>query len=85
MPHGLKLLRFSKGVSMTIELSVSGMRCGKCVDKIEKFIGEIEGVSLIDVNLEKAQVRVEFNAPATQEMIIEAILDAGFEVNANNS
>ena len=61
------------------------MRCGKCVDKIEKFIGEIEGVSLIDVNLEKAQVRVEFNTPATQEMIIEAILDAGFEVNANNS
>ena len=70
---------------MTIELSVSGMRCGKCVDKIEKIIGEIEGVSLIDVNLEKAQVRVEFNTPATQEMIIEAILDAGFEVNANNS
>lgn len=70
---------------MTATLSVSGMRCGKCVDKIEKFIGEIEGVSLIDVNLEKSQVKVEFNAPATQELISEAILDAGFEIDENNS
>ncbi|MCX2716178.1 copper ion binding protein [Helicobacter sp. MIT 21-1697] len=70
---------------MTTTLSVSGMRCGKCVDKIEKFIGEIEGISLIDVNLEKSQVRVEFNAPATQELISEAILEAGFEIDENNS
>ncbi|MCH5314194.1 MAG: copper ion binding protein [Helicobacter sp.] len=69
---------------MMIELSVGGMHCGKCVDKVEKFVGEIEGVSLVDVNLEKAQVKVEFNAPATQEMIAEAILDAGFEVNAHH-
>jgi copper ion binding protein len=61
------------------------MRCGKCVDKIEKFIGEIEGVSLIDVNLEKSQVKIEFNAPATQELISEAILDAGFGIDENNS
>ncbi len=58
---------------MTTTLSVSGMRCGKCVDKIEKFIGEIEGVSLIDVNLEKSQVKIEFNAPATQELISKDI------------
>ena len=70
---------------MTTTLSVSGMRCGKCVDKIEKFIGEIEGVSLIDVNLEKSQVKIEFNAPATQELISEAILDAGFGIDENNS
>ena len=70
---------------MTTTLSVSGMRCGKCVDKIEKFIGEIEGVSLIDVNLEKSQVKIEFNAPATQELISEAILDAGFGIDEHNS
>ena len=70
---------------MKIELLVGGMHCGKCVDKIEKSVGEIEGVSLIDVNLQEAKVKVEFDTPATQEAIIEAILDAGFEVNANNS
>ena len=70
---------------MEVNLSVSGMHCGKCVDKIERFVGEIEGVSLIDVDLKNAKVRVEFSAPATQEQISEAILDAGFEVDANNS
>nr|WP_317404577.1 copper ion binding protein [uncultured Helicobacter sp.] len=65
---------------MRVELSVSGMRCNKCVDKIEKFIGEIDGISLIDVNLQDSKVIVEFESPATQELITEAILDAGFEV-----
>lgn len=65
---------------MRVELSVSGMRCNKCVDKIEKFIGEIDGISLIDVNLQDSKVIAEFESPATQELITEAILDAGFEV-----
>ncbi len=65
---------------MRLELNVSGMRCGKCVDKIEKFVGEIEGISLVDVNLQDSKVIVEFESPATQELITEAILDAGFEV-----
>ncbi|CAM3256917.1 copper ion binding protein [Helicobacter labetoulli] len=70
---------------MRVELSVSGMRCNKCVDKIEKFIGEIDGISLIDVDLQDSKVQnskviVEFESPATQELITEAILDAGFEV-----
>lgn len=65
---------------MRVELSVSGMRCNKCVDKIEKFVGEIDGISLIDVNLQDSKVIVEFESPATQELITEAILDAGFEV-----
>lgn len=65
---------------MRVELNVGGMRCGKCVDKIEKFVGEIEGISLIDVNLQDSKVIVEFESPATQELITEAILDAGFEV-----
>lgn len=65
---------------MRVELNVGGMRCGKCVDKIEKFVGEIEGISLVDVNLQDSKVIVEFESPATQELITEAILDAGFEV-----
>ncbi|RDU61157.1 copper ion binding protein [Helicobacter marmotae] len=70
---------------MKIQIPVSGMRCDKCVDKIERFVGEIEGVSFIDVDLKNAVVKVEFNPPATQELITEAILEAGFEPNAHNS
>ncbi|TLD81022.1 hypothetical protein LS68_006020 [Helicobacter sp. MIT 05-5293] len=65
---------------MQITLSVEGMKCGKCVDKIEKFVGEIEGVQMIEVNLEHKNVKVEFENPANEAAIREAILDAGFEV-----
>lgn len=65
---------------MNTKLKVSGMQCGKCVDKIEKFVGSIEGVSLVDVNLEDKSVFVEFENPASESQIKEAILDAGFEI-----
>ena len=53
---------------MRVELNVSGMRCGKCVDKIEKFVGEIEGISLVDVNLQDSKVIVEFDSPVHRSL-----------------
>ena len=65
---------------MQVTLSVEGMHCQKCVDKVEKFVGEIDGVSLINVDLAKKSVSVEFESPADKEQITEAILESGFEV-----
>lgn len=61
--------------------SVEGMSCSHCIDKIEKFVGEIDGVGFIDVDLKNKAVSVEFQNPANEELISEAILDAGFELN----
>ncbi|RAX57342.1 hypothetical protein CCZ01_06500 [Helicobacter monodelphidis] len=65
---------------MVETLQVEGMNCQHCVNKIEKFVGELQGVSQINVNLAEKNVQVEFNAPTTPEKIKEAILDAGFDV-----
>lgn len=65
---------------MEATFSVNGMKCQGCVDKLEKFVGELEGVERIQVDLPSKNVKVEFSAPATQEQISEAILDAGFEL-----
>ncbi|EPZ95242.1 copper-binding metallochaperone CopP [Helicobacter pylori] len=65
---------------MRAAFQVPSITCNHCVDKIEKFVGEIEGVSFIDVSVEKKSVVVEFDAPATQDLIKEALLDAGQEV-----
>lgn len=59
---------------------IKGMKCQGCVDKLEKFIGELDGVELIDVELKNHSVRVVFDEKLTQNMIKEAILDSGFEV-----
>ncbi|PAF44741.1 copper ion binding protein [Helicobacter sp. 11S02596-1] len=66
---------------MQKEFRVLGMSCSHCVDKIEKFIGEIDGVSHIDVDLDQKIVSVSFQAPASEKAIIEAIGDAGYEVD----
>ncbi|GAA7623447.1 copper-binding metallochaperone CopP [Helicobacter pylori] len=65
---------------MKATFQVPSITCNHCVDKIEKFVGGIEGVSFIDVSVEKKSVVVEFGAPATQDLIKEALLDAGQEV-----
>ncbi len=65
---------------MKVTFQVPSITCSHCVDKIEKFVGEIEGVSFIDARVEKKSVVVEFDAPATQDLIKEALLDAGQEV-----
>ncbi len=65
---------------MKVIFQVPSITCNHCVDKIEKFVGEIEGVSFIDASVEKKNVVVEFDAPATQDLIKEALLDAGQEV-----
>lgn len=65
---------------MIAEIKVSGMHCNHCVDKITRFVSEIEGVSEVIVDLEARIVRVDYESPATLEAIKEAILDSGFEV-----
>ncbi|NHA48151.1 copper-binding metallochaperone CopP [Helicobacter pylori] len=65
---------------MKATFQVPSITCNHCVDKIERFVGEIEGVSFIDASVEKKSVVVEFDAPATQDLIKEALLDAGQEV-----
>ncbi|WP_121756884.1 copper-binding metallochaperone CopP [Helicobacter felis] len=65
---------------MKIDIPVKGMTCQHCVDKIEKFVGELEGVSYIEVDLDKQSVQVEFSAPASAEAIEEAIEEAGYEL-----
>ncbi|PAF46924.1 hypothetical protein BKH46_05630 [Helicobacter sp. 12S02634-8] len=65
---------------MQKEFKVQGITCVHCVDKIEKFVGEIDGVGHIDVDVDKKLVAVTFQAPADEKGIIAAIEDAGYEV-----
>ncbi len=65
---------------MKIELKVLGMNCNHCVDKIEKFIGELDGIKSINVDLKTKMVEIEAEDYVSISSIKEAILDSGFEV-----
>lgn len=65
----------------TLTLSVGGMTCGGCANSIKKSVGELSGVSSVDVDLSNNQVAVIYDDNQLgQDAIVEAIEDAGFDV-----
>jgi copper chaperone len=58
---------------------VEGMSCNHCVKAVKNALGELEGVSKVDVDLEAKKVEVE-GENLVDEKLKEAIEDAGYDV-----
>ena len=62
-------------------LKVEGMSCNHCVNAIETNVGELAGVAKVDVNLDAANVAVEFDeATISLAKIKDTIEEQGFDV-----
>lgn len=65
----------------SIQLKVQGMSCNHCVQTIEKNVGQLDGVSQVQVSLAEGKVTVAFDeAKTSQAQIAEVIDDQGFTV-----
>lgn len=64
-------------------IQIEGMSCMHCVNAVKKELGELPGVTEVEVSLENKQAVVTFSAePASEDRIREAIDEAGFTVLA---
>lgn len=65
---------------VTMTIKVGGMTCGGCAASVTRVLEAIEGVSGVDVSLERGEAVVQV-APekADRARLIAAIEDAGFE------
>jgi len=62
-------------------LKVSGMSCGHCVKAVEGSVGELKGVSAVNVHLEEGLVDVAYNdKEVSLATIKETIDDQGYDV-----
>ncbi len=62
-------------------IKVMGMSCDHCIQTITKAVEEINGIAMVQVDLEKKQVTVGFEENQTDLKTISAkIIEAGFEV-----
>ncbi len=61
-------------------IKISGMRCGHCVASVTNALSEIEGISEVQIDLEKGEASYEENSPLAPEIIKNAISRIGFEV-----
>jgi copper chaperone len=61
-------------------VKIRGMSCQHCVKAVIKVLGEIEGVSDVQVDLDKGEATFEEMKPVALELLQEAIKKAGFEL-----
>jgi copper ion binding protein len=67
---------------VTREITVVGMTCAHCVAAVTEEIGNIDGVTSVDVDLASGHVAVTSADPIATESLAEAVDEAGYELAA---
>lgn len=76
----IPLITFSGGggEKKTVNLEIKGMTCDGCVSMVENSVKKIEGVTAINVDLEKGLAVIQYDpAKVKEESIIAAVESAG--------
>lgn len=64
----------------TVELSVEGMNCPSCANRIQKVLEKKDGVEKAEIHLATARGEVEYDPDQiTIDEIIDAIKKTGYE------
>ncbi|MEC4749206.1 heavy-metal-associated domain-containing protein [Methylomicrobium sp. Wu6] len=65
----------------SIELTVTGMKCGGCETNVKGKVGAIDGVLSVAASSKEKKVEVDYDAAKTNlDAIKAAIAEAGFTV-----
>lgn len=59
---------------------IEGMQCNHCKMTVEKTLGELEGITNVEVNLDKKCAVIETNKEIEDNIIKDAITEAGYTV-----
>ena len=63
-----------------VEVTVTGMSCPHCAMSVSEEIGEISGVSAVDVRLDSGSVTVLSDRRLGRTELVAAVTKAGFEL-----
>jgi len=65
----------------TSTLSLKGLHCAACVNRVEKDLKKLDGVLKVNVNLATQKAYVEFdNSKVRNEDLKKAVIESGYEV-----
>ena len=62
----------------TITYKIPAMHCNHCVMRIKNSLVPLEGMEVVECDLENKTVDVEFDSPATEELILEKLAEIGY-------
>jgi copper chaperone len=60
--------------------TVSGMTCAHCVSSVTEEVGELPGVSSVDVDLASGRLTIITDAPLGPERVRGAVEEAGYSL-----
>ncbi len=66
--------------TMTKVISIEGMMCNHCTGTVQKALEAVEGVKAVTMSLEQKNATVELACDVADEVLIKAVVDAGYEV-----
>ena len=61
-----------------ITLSVPNISCDHCIMTIRRDLGDVEGVATVEGDVNKKEITVEWEAPATLEKIKSTLEDINY-------
>jgi copper chaperone len=64
----------------TSTYTVVGMTCGHCVSAVTEEVGQVPGVTDVDVDLASGGLSITSDAPVDEEAVRAAVEEAGYEV-----
>jgi copper chaperone CopZ len=64
----------------TTAVTVMGMSCGGCASSVREEIGDIRGVSTVDVDLASGTVIITSEGPVDSVAIKTAVEEAGYQL-----
>jgi copper chaperone len=64
----------------TATYTVKGMTCGHCVSSVKEEVGEVPGVTGVEVDLASGLLTVGSEGPIDEAKIVAAVKGAGYEV-----
>lgn len=65
---------------MQTTYTVSGMTCGHCVNSVQSEVGQIDGVTDVQVDLANSAVTVTSDQPLDETAVRAAVDEAGYEL-----
>jgi len=60
--------------------SVPNISCGHCVHTIQTELAQLTGVARVEASQERKEVKVEFDAPATEDSIRALMAEINYPV-----
>lgn len=67
-------------MSIKKTIQVDGMSCEHCAARVKDALEAIEQIKSATVNLKKKEVKIKMNEEVSQDVIVKAVADAGYQV-----